>query len=424
MTSSQAYADRNVEFRAIVVLYVGCLLIGQMLKPRLGGIPITLIDLLIAGTFPLIVYRMRARLGVYAGIVLFLLPNVLFGLAYLTHGDIDPAGLMVGLYSCYRFLFPLLIVFCYARRIGTDDRAFCLRVLLAGLGFHIVFGILQAATLPNFALQYGPKDLPWDYQENRLVSTFLDPNLVSSLFYGALLALLCHVASAGMPLQRHFVVIMAGAALAAALTASRGGALGFILAFGALVLETSDLSLRKKLKWMFIGTVAAVAVLAAFIAFFGMEFIERTNRFGASNVSVGARLVNLMTLLEVFMEAPVFGRGFNFLPYLPGVEFVMVSGNYSDGGLLYLMASVGLFGLLALTAVVYGAATSFARPRLFLYPAAMLVLQSMTTASMYYPLLTIFVVLFALGLDGYPRGAGHRWLSSQKSGSQAAVASA
>jgi len=151
--------------------------------------------------------------------------------------------------------------------------------------------------------------------------------------------------------------------------------------------------------------VASAVVLLAFVAFFGQDFIEQTDRFGASNWSVQERLFNIAVLAGVVGEHPFLGEGFNFLPYLPGNDFVSVTGNYADGGLLYLLASAGIIGMLSILWIVGAVGRCFSRPALFVYPAAMLAIRSTSTSSMYYPLLTVFVALFSLGLD---RGCRNR----------------
>lgn len=399
-TDQQAQSRSSApEFRVLCVAYTACLVVGQLIKPRVASIPLTLIDVLIIGSLPLIALRIRAPLSIYALLVAFLVPNVALGILHHDSAAIDMTRVLMGWYSCYRFLFPILLIFCYAGRLSSADQYFCRRVVAVGLGFHVLFGIFQAAAIPNFALIYGPEDLPWDYQESRLVSTFLDPNLVSSLFTAAILAYLCEARQRSVGVLSGRGVLLIGCAIAAALTASRGGAIGFILTYGLFLIFNRQLSFATRVKWVVLSVVAGVAVIAVFIQFFGMDFIVRTDRFGAGNSSVGARVINLVILLGVFLQDPFFGAGFNFLTYLPDVRFVMTSGNYADGGMLYLLSSVGIFGVLCLAYVFIHAAGRFNNPKVLVYPAILLAIQSMTTASMYYPLLTIFVVLSALALD-------------------------
>lgn len=417
MDSVARRSRANSEFRLIVVAYVGCLLVGQMLKPEIGGAPITVVDLLIAVLLPVILIRLRAQVGVFIAISVFLLPTVIYGAYYRISGQLQTSQLVMGVYSCYRFLLPLLLVLCYARRIGPADRRFCLRILLLGLMFHVVFGIVQAAMLPNFAIRYGPKTTDWDVQGRRLVSTFLDPNLSSSLFYAGVLAILCRVARLRKTPHVGELVVVTGALIAGVLTASRGGALGFAAALLVFLLESPDLGIQRKFKWSAVVALLATILLLIFFMFFGSAFIEQSNRLGASNSSVAERLVNLGILAGVTWNHPLFGRGFNFLPFLPNVDFVSVTGNYADGGLLYLLASSGIIGVASVCVMFFFVARRFANPRVFIYPAGMLVIQSTTTSSMYYPLLTIFVSLMALGLDsgrGVMRSYRMSWLSSDE----------
>lgn len=389
----------DMEFRAIVTAYVVCLIVGQLVKPQFSGTPITAVDLLIVASFPLILLRFRAKPGALVAIAAFVTPNFLFGLNYVASGQISSTEFLMGLYALYRFLFPFLLIFSFARRISERDRSFCLTVLMCGLGFHVVFGIIQAAFIPNFAVKYGPSEVHWDVQQHRLVSTFLDPNLASSLFYAALMGFLCNLARKNGTAKPGMVILMTGATVAAALTASRGGALGFAMIFMVLILEAPALNIRRKVKWVAVSSLVVVMALIVFISFFGISFIQRSNRFGASNWSVEERLINLAILATTFLAHPLFGEGFNFLPYLPSTDFVSVTGNYADGGLLYLLGSSGVVGLVSTVAMLYFAARHLMNRRLLVYPAAMLVVQSTSTSSMFYPLLTLFVTFLALSLD-------------------------
>lgn len=393
---------RSAEFRVFAAIYAVCLVIGQLWKPEVGGVPITTVDILIVGMLPVVILRLHTRLAAYGAIALFLAPNVVIGIAYLNAGTIDALRLLMGLYSCYRLIFPFLLVFCYAEWIGERDRRYCGALLMFALGAHVVFGLVQAAALPNFALDYGPKVVSWDYQEHRLVSTFLDPNLVSSLYYSAVMIMLCRVIVIEETLGFSEKVLLMGSLVAAVLTASRGGALGFAMTFMLLIIASKRLTIIGKIKWVSITVVTVAVLFAVFIEFFGSEFIAKSNRFGLDNWSVAERLVNIAILIKTFLAEPVFGQGFNFLPYLASTDFVSVTGNYADGGLLYLLASGGIWGTIWISVLVISAIRTLTRPALLFYPVVLLVIQSMTTSSMYYPILTIFVVLLALAWDEGP----------------------
>jgi hypothetical protein len=110
-------------------------------------------------------------------------------------------------------------------------------------------------------------------------------------------------------------------------------------------------------------------------------------------------LANLAILASAFARSPAFGWGFNFFPYLTSVNFVMVSGNYADGGVLYLLASVGVVGVINLCVLVWETAKTLTRKQMFLYPIILLVIQSVSTSSMFYPLLTVLIPLLALSMD-------------------------
>src|SRR5258708_40008776 len=348
---------------------------------------------------PFIVFRLRASRIALVSLAIFVVPNVLYGVEYWIGGEIDTANLLMGCYSAYRFVFPLLLVFCFKDRLSIQDRRWGLNLLLWGVAFHIIFGLYQSVMLPNFALEYGPEDLPWDYQENRLVSTFLDPNLVSSLFYAAILSILCYIIYQGARLSSRYALVISGSAVVAALTASRGGAIGFIVCLIAMVAGAKTLTIQRKLLWMTVTMLALAAVIGVFVVYFGTDFIERTDRFGASNVSVDARLANLAIFVSAFSRNPAFCLGFNFFPYLTTVNFVMVSGNYADGGVLYLLASLGFVGVINLCVLVWEVAKTLAHKQTFLYPVTLLVIQSISTSSMFYPLLTVLLPLLALSMD-------------------------
>ncbi len=204
----------------------------------------------------------------------------------------------------------------------------------------VAFGIVQAIFLPNFAFMVYPdarETYDWDAQRHRLVSTILEPNIVSGMILATLLVQLARLSTgAKTPLWKPILMF---AGLVA--TLSRGGMLAFLI--GALVL----LFIRGPSKRVFrFGTVAAVLLLPALPIL--VRFANQYTRFSISDESAMTRVVVWQRALATFAEHPWFGIGFNtygFVQERRGFERIGGASYSAEGGLLFVAVLTGLVGL-------------------------------------------------------------------------------
>ncbi len=212
-------------------------------------------------------------------------------------------------------------------------------VLGAGLLAFAAFGIYQAIFLPDFAFMVHPEDTAadWDLQYNRLVSTFLDPNLAGCLIAVGLAFAVAFVMEGYR--KAWYVVALFGTALI--LTYSRGGVLSFAL--GYLYLLTAGKNKRR-------GIIALVMV--GFIVLAAAPYVishaQEYGKFTISDYSSQSRLDAWMLCLKMIRDNFFFGIGFDTLPYVVRrYDYYAVGGTafgLMGGGLLFVFVLSGVFG--------------------------------------------------------------------------------
>jgi hypothetical protein len=248
------------------------------------------------------------------------------------------SGLYLGRWALYCAVYFVFLDIVETRR----HIIWAVAVFGAALLLFASFGIYQAITLPNFAYIVHPEDAvgAWDLQKNRLVSTFLDPNLAGCLIaVGLIFAVL-------WLMEGYKIALLPIAVFAAALvlTYSRGS----LLSFGVAVLY---LVLTGKHKWRGIaGLVVACGVFALLIPYL-LPHAEDYNRLTLSDYSAMWRIVSWRLCLTLIRDNFFFGVGFDTLPYVVGRYGFMAGERGSafglEGGLLTIFALSGVFGLAA-----------------------------------------------------------------------------
>jgi hypothetical protein len=197
------------------------------------------------------------------------------------------------------------------------------------------FGVVQAAFLPDFALMF--KEAQWDKQGNRLVSTILDPNIMSGLIDVVLLIQLARMAFGVRVALWKPLLLLASLIL----TLSRGGLLAF--GVGAAVL----LAVRRPTKRM-AKLAVMVGVAIALVSPLLIQWANKFTRFSISDSSAMARVEGWLAALGAFAESPWIGIGFNTYAFVQehrGFERTGATSYSADGGLLFVMVMTGLVGL-------------------------------------------------------------------------------
>jgi putative inorganic carbon (hco3(-)) transporter len=303
------------EMLLALVLAVGLLAVVQRRKLRIDGVATTALAFALVGAGSAFMTAQRYDLTAF---------ELAVSLAYL------------GRWLFYFALYIVLQSLIDRRRVlslwsAVETMLLCIAV----------FGILQAAFLPNFAQLVYPDSraaVDWDVQGHRLVSTLLDPNVVGSMLAaGALIQL--SLISAGASVRRWRVLTML---VALVLTVSRSAALAFFA--GMIVIFVARGLSRRLLRVLgFLALLAAAAL---------PKLIELARAFGRFDVgagtSAGERVLAWLRALQVFRDHPIFGVGFNTYGYVVehyGWPRFGVASYGSDGGLLFIAALTGIVGL-------------------------------------------------------------------------------
>lgn len=363
---SDALGIRLPNLRVVWVLRVA---IAGMVVAQLGRIPF-----LSAGDkdAPLLINDLLILTVVGAGILAALRNRRLrldgvgrFALAFAMVGGIS-AVLAIPRFglSGTEFVFSIAYLFRWLAYFGIyvavvnfvqmRDLAGVWRTLESAALAFSAFGIFQSLFLPNFAQIVYPSSevyTDWDPQGHRLVSTFLDPN-----FAGAFIAMVLLVAMARMtygvetPRWKLFVLFVA-----LALAVSRGAVLG-IMAGTLLIVHVRGLS-RGLIRFAAIGAVFLVAALPVVI-----RYAVQYNKFTV-DASAMTRVFGWLTGLQVFVEHPIIGVGFNTYGFVQARLFgggLFRASFGLDGGLLFVAVLTGVVGLTFYVAMI---ASVFSRCR-------------------------------------------------------------
>lgn len=390
-----------LNMKVIAILLSAALMVGQMVRLPIGAQGIQVIDAVSFAILFQVLFFFLARSArshatvrpLSTAILIYFVWCVIclmYGLVNLMIGNIELSEFINGVLAAIRFLFPILII----GYIISNQRKYLaaessMRTMYFMGYLVLIFGIFQAIFIENFALRYGP-DYEWDYQGNRLVSIFLDPNLAASFTSG--FVLLSFVLLRLSIFSKRVVIV--GAILAFActlLTLSRGGFIGLLAGFLFYWLFNKDAIkvLRLRNIALFLAAVIVAFVLVYYT--FDAEFLIDSDRFGASNESALIRFNNYSALLDIFFQHPLFGVGFNYTRALYPDSFYGFSGNYVDGGVLILLSSLGVIGLAAIIiALIIFKNIAGLEIEMWAPILVMFIIQSFATSTIFYPLIVCY----------------------------------
>ena len=357
----------------IVLSFVG-VLAGQLARVPIAGVgakeaPLILTDVLIGmvlvGGIWLLLHERRLHLDRVALVALFF--AVVGGLS--TVGSIARFGLSTGetLFALaylarWVFVFGLYVIVVNCIRASDVERIWSW--LERAVLLFAIFGIIQAAFLPDFAFMVYPEARPyvdWDPQGHRLVSTLLDPNFAGMMLAAALLVQVARMAF-GVQVPR-WKVVLVGVALA--LTLSRSSVLATLVGGGVI------LSVRGQSRRLWI-TLLVLAVVVAISAPWWIPFAVSFNKLSLEDPSGLYRLIQWGWALTVFLDHPFVGVGFNAYGFVHQRYLFSASAPATfglDGGLLFVAvidccnktATLGLIGCLVLSPPVAETTWHFSR---------------------------------------------------------------
>lgn len=249
----------------------------------------------------------------------------------------------------FRFVEYALLIFIVQDVIKTEPQRKNLRNCMVISAMLIaIAGFIQLLIYPDLGKL---EELGWDPHKFRLVSTWLDPN-----FIGGFLAFIICILTGITLYTKHFFkkiglfIVIGVLAVALFLTYSRSG----YLAAGIGIIALSALKSRKLL----IATLI-LACLGLSLSPRAQERIDDLSHtvqsiiFNTSenpDATARLRIQSWNQTLELIQKRPLFGSGYNTLPYVKYNEgFVsnsaVHSASGSDSSLLTILATTGIFGL-------------------------------------------------------------------------------
>ncbi|MBI4040213.1 O-antigen ligase family protein [Candidatus Daviesbacteria bacterium] len=230
----------------------------------------------------------------------------------------------------------LLVVFNLNQTL-KGAKELLLEVLIRFGALLALLGFAQLLVLPNFDLltQFG-----FDPHQNRLASTFLDPNF-TGVYLSLTLLLIFHKFITSK--SKIWLIWLGVVGLAIILTYSRSAYLTLVIS--ALVLTI--FRWRKLLIFLVI-----VAVLAGI---FFPRFYQRVVGGLTIDQSASERLISWQNGLNVWRHWPVLGVGFNNYRYSQGqlnlLRSFQTDQSHSGGGVdssfIFVLATTGVIGLLS-----------------------------------------------------------------------------
>lgn len=240
-------------------------------------------------------------------------------------------------------LFSYLSFFVLVWHLATEkalSRNLLFNSLISVSVFSALFGWVQYLWLPDLTTL---KLLNWDDHLFRLTGTFIDPGFSGIIFvFGALLSL--HGLSRRKDRKYAFIALFLIVSLL--FTYSRASYLAFLVGISTLIF----LGKAKKLMLSFLILFVLILPVLPRPAGEGVR-LERTQ-------SVYNRFMNYQETFAIFSKHPLFGVGFNNICSerirLYGDDYSSHSCGGSDSSLLFILATVGITGLLVFSKAVYG----------------------------------------------------------------------
>lgn len=351
LVAGESSAGDRWRFRPIVVIRVA---IVFMLVGQLGRIPVLstgtaeapllvndifVMAMLAAGLVTGLVSR-SFRLDRVAGIaLLFAAVGGISAILSVPRFGLTAFELLVSLAYLARWVVYLGIYLVVINVVRQDDAMSLWHTLERTMLVFAAFGIVQAIFIPHFAQVVYPESrvwVDWDAQGHRLVSTVLEPNIAGGMIIIMLLVQLAQLASGErVALWKPFVMFAAQVA-----TLSRSSFVALFVG-GMVILAVRGVS-RRMLRFGALILLVFVAALPKLI-----QFAQMYSKLQV-DASALTRVTNWLRALQVFSDSPVIGVGFNTYGYvaeLYGWPRVGLSGNSTDGGLLFIAVMTGVVGL-------------------------------------------------------------------------------
>lgn len=244
------------------------------------------------------------------------------------------------LFRFVEYFFLIFIVNDLRQKFPTSK---LFNLLLGSALIIAVLGFLQLQFFPDFDSM---QELGWDPHENRLLSTWFDPNFIA----GMLAFVIClGLSKKPRPVLAGMILVLLFALL---VTYSRSGYLTLIAGVGVLGLLKS----RKLLIWIIVLSLILVSVSGR-----AQDRVQDLYHSAKSMVTDTAelpdatarlRIESWQNALFIFEKNPILGVGYNTYTYVQSdYGFVKKLTNHassgSDSTLLTILATTGILGFTA-----------------------------------------------------------------------------
>lgn len=227
------------------------------------------------------------------------------------------ANVAIALFYLARlFIYPSL--YFAVKQIGFTRIK--LPILLA-FSIFCVLGVAQYLLMPDMRFL---KLIGFDDHYYRLIGSFFDPNFTGALLAGVALYLITK--------NKWLPAVILTMMLAA--TFSRASYLSFAAGLIFILIK------RKKLIYL-----AAIALLLLAVFLVPKPFGEGVNL--ARTVSIFSRLESWKMGINLFLQKPIFGWGYNTLRIITGDRF------QTDNSFIYIAATTGIVGLTTFLNLLY-----------------------------------------------------------------------
>lgn len=238
-----------------------------------------------------------------------------------------------------RWVFYFAIYIVAINVLRAEDVNGVWRALETAVLLFAAFGIVQAATMPNFAQMVYPESrayVDWDLQYHRLVSTVLDPNFAGALILSVLLVQIAQL-TGGVRVPAWKPALLT---LALVLTASRSSLLALVIG-GMVIIAIRGVGKR------FLRFGFAVAAVVALLLPKLLEYAREYNKLELDSSAL-SRLVMWARGVMVLRDNLVLGVGMNtwgFVQERYGFPRLGAASYAIEGGLLFVAVMTGIVGL-------------------------------------------------------------------------------
>lgn len=320
----------------VVILLWVSLLLGQLgAIPLGGGVILYVQDIILC----LMILTAFARYGLLTKLLRFPLmrPIALFaglGVVSLIANVSRYPVWVVGYGSLYLVRWVAYSMFYGVILLSPYSATFWLWWLTSFGVVLSVIGLVQFVWYPDLRnLWY----LGWDPHYYRVFATLLDPNYVGILLVLTIFTLV-YVFNRFRRLRAWVIMLMGLAGIALLLTYSRSSYLGLLAGVGVGIVM-----LKRWKEGVFLVLIILLAIV--YVPKPGGDTLT-LDRFDSTT----ARIQNWQETIKRISERPVFGYGFNVVPFLGNKEATALPGRRGagiDSSLLFVGVTTGLVGLVS-----------------------------------------------------------------------------